>query len=500
MKTEMPTLKTNLKHRLGVRLVVARGGFTLIELLVVITVMVSLGGMLAYALSSATTDARIKRTQADVLTIGQLLQSRVNEVSLAQVSLVYGRSLLDLSRQGVAVPIPLSGAPISGPGTQAVQTAATPTRAQLLNFQASERARLILMARRDLARMVLPECQADLLYPPASLQFRTLGSSGWLPNVAQVKPPAQWSRMRTLAGLYSAGDIDAEYTVTNAGNNATSPASNPEFGAIAEAAVPAFEAILKHNTKVYWDPTSGQPRPQTTWTREHESSECLYLILATTELFGQTAIDRIPASQIEDTDQDGIPEILDSWGRPYAFVRNPIGFQNPGIKNFDLNGTTPLESFPIDPDPFDFLAADIRFDNNTHPTPYPAGLGETTYFPIYLPPAVISAGLDGEFGMRLSYVNTDSDPEPELGVNEGYSSSAVQYPVGAGAYGPVYPGVPVVRYPDPYFDVSTVPSDTPGLYQFSIASIAGAKTGGGLGAILDRDAAADNITSLDADF
>ncbi|MCA9138345.1 MAG: type II secretion system protein [Planctomycetales bacterium] len=476
----------------------ARFGFTLIELMVVITLMVSLGGMLTYALASATNSARVKRTQADVITIGQLLQSRVNEVSLAQVSLVYGRSGAELARTGLFTP--QGGAPISGPGTQNVVTSSSPTRGQLINFQANERARLILMARRDLARMVLPECQADLLYPPASLQFRTLGPSGWYPNVAQVKPPAQWSRMRTLAGLYSAGDIDAEYQVVNSVNGSTNPATNPEYGAITEASVAGFEQILKQSTKVYWNPSAAppNPRPQTTWTREHESSECLYLILATTELFGKTAIDKIPPSQIADTDQDGVPEILDAWGNPYAFLRNPIGFQKIGIKNFVPGGSTPIESYPIDPDPFDFLAADFRYDNGTHPTPYAAGTGETTYFPIYLPPVVVSAGLDGEFGMRLTYVNTDSSPEPEIGVNDGYSSSAVQYPGGNSSYGPIYPGVPIVRCPDPYFDVSSVPSNVAGTYQFSISSIATAKTGGGLGAVLDQEAVADNITSLDS--
>ena len=494
----MPISTSNSKCQRLARRVDRRSGFTLVELLVVITVMVTLGGMLTYALASATTDARIKRTQADVLTIGQLLQSRVNEVSLAQVSLVYGRSGLELARAGLFVP-PGGGA-ITGPGTASVRPSASPTRDQLVNFQASERARLVLMARRDLARMVLPECQADLLYPPASLQFRTIGPSGWYPNVAQVKPPAQWSRMRSLAGLYSAGDIDAEYNVVNSVNNSTSPATNPEFGAIAEAAAPAFEAILKQDTKVFWDASAlpQPPRPQTQWTREHESAECLFLILATTELFGQTAIDKIPSSQIDDTDGDGIPEILDAWGRPYAFVRNPVGLQHPGLKNFDPSGNTLAERFPIDPDPFDFLAADFRYDNTTHPSPYPAGTGETTYFPIYLAPVIVSAGLDGEFGLRLAYVDQDDDGVPELGVNDGYSASAVQYPTNT--YGPVYPGVPVVRYPDPYFDVSTVPSNTPGLYEFSITSIAGAKTGGGLGAILDREAFADNITSIDSDF
>ncbi|MDV6033664.1 MAG: type II secretion system protein, partial [Phycisphaera sp. RhM] len=167
-------------------------GFTLVELLVVMTVMVTLGGMLTYALASAATDARIKRTQADVLTIGQLLQTRMNEVSLSKVSLIYG------------APGPTQGS-VGGLGSTSTSLAAGPG-----SFEAEERSRLVLMARRDLIRMVLPECRADLLFPPASLQFRTrTAGGGWQANIAQIRPPAQWNRMRTLVGLDSAASLDA---------------------------------------------------------------------------------------------------------------------------------------------------------------------------------------------------------------------------------------------------------------------------------------------------
>ncbi|MCO8123645.1 hypothetical protein NHH03_18005 [Stieleria sp. TO1_6] len=468
----------------------------MVELLVVLTVMVALGGMLTLALASATTDARIKRTQADVLTIGQLLQSRVNEVSLAPVNLIYGRSGIELVRTNQ---VTLQG--LGGPGTAGITT-----NAQRVSFMANERARLILYARRDMARLVLPECQADLFYPPASLQFRSYhqtsaGTGGWVANVAQVNPPPQWNRMRRLAGLYTSGDIDAEYNVANGVNGATSPATNPEFGAIAEAGAAAFEAILKQDVTQPW--SAPAPRPQSRWTRQYESSECLYLILATTDLFGQRAIDKIPQSQIEDTDNDGIPEILDAWGNPYEYIRNPIGYKNPAIKNYDPGGATPADQFPFDPDPFDFLAADLRYNAGTHPAPLPAGISEAAYYPIFLPPLVISAGRDGEFGIRLSFVDSDGDGAADEGVNDSYSSSAVQYPgSGGNRFLPVYFGVPVVRFPDPFFNVNSVSAAGTGLYEFSIDGIAQAKQDGGLGAILDPTLGlhADNISSLDAGF
>lgn len=461
-----------------------RPAFTLIELLVVITVMVALGGMLTYALASAETDARIKRTQADVITIGQLLQSRVNEVSLSQLSLVYGDSGLELARQSL-----VSMQAIGGVGTGGLTT-----NAERTFFMTNERARLVLYARRDVARMVLPECQADLFYPPASLQFRTYhvtsNATGWLPNVAQVKPPSQWSRMRTMAGLLSAADIDANYTGTNS-VGARNPATNPEYDAIAEAGVATFENLLKHDANQTYN--AGSPTP-TRWTRQFESSECLYLILATTELFGQTAIDKIPANRIEDTDGDGIPEILDAWGTPYVFFRNPIGFSNPGIKNYNPSGATPEKRFPFDPDPLDFLAADFRY--NASNLPSVAGIPESAYFPIYLPPIVVSAGRDGEFGLRRSFIDTDGDGTADIGVNVGYSSSAVQFP--ANNFRPAYRGIPLAWCPDPFFNVLPVAPNSTNPYIFSTDGIVGAKRGGGLGAILDRETYADNITSLDS--
>jgi prepilin-type N-terminal cleavage/methylation domain-containing protein len=456
-------------------------GFTLVELLVVLTVMVALGGMLTYALASATTEARIKRTQADVLTIGQLLQSRMNEVSLGPVPLVY------------------SDSQASTPGVGGMSSNGSNS-----SIQARDRSRLILAARRDLIRMVLPECRADLLFPPATLQYRYLAGGQWQVGAAQVRAPAQWNRMRTLAGLYSGASIDAFFS----GNN---PVTDPAVDGIQRAYNGGFQAPFHRFEKDFYDQAGGSSVPDFVdddasvagdrfWSRENESAECLYLILATTQLFGKKAIDQIPSSGIGDTDGDGFLEILDSWGNPYEFIRNPAGLDNPAIKNFDPSGANLAEQYPSDPDPLDFLLADFRYEAVNFPSS-PASLAP--FQPFYLPPVVISAGQDGDFGIRRTFW---LDGGVANGVEDYYSASNVI--IGNNIPGPNllmrpnnpprFNGPAPYRYPDPFVDVTAGGNGS--AYVFTPEGIRTAREGGGLGATLDRGQTADNITSLDADI
>ncbi|WP_372896624.1 type II secretion system protein [Stieleria sp.] len=449
-------------------------GFTLVELLVVMTVMVTLGGMLTYALASAATDARIKRTQADVLTIGQLLQTRMNEVSLSKVSLIYG-SPSSIPTQGN----------VGGLGSTSTSLAAGPG-----SFEAEERSRLVLMARRDLIRMVLPECRADLLFPPASLQFRTrTAGGGWQANIAQIRPPAQWNRMRTLVGLDSAASLDARV--------ANNPCTDPLVDGIA-AAYSGGGFQFPFNQFADGDLLSDDPADPLDrfWSRTNESAECLYLILATTEMFGTKAIDRIPSTSIGDTDGDGFLEILDAWGNPYEMIRNPAGLDSPALRNFVASGGSLPQQYPSDPDPFDFLLSDYRYDAANYATTPPAP--QQAYHPYYLPPVVISAGQDGEFGIRRTFwIDEDG---LQQGLKDFYSSSSVRIATDTPSprFNMTY------RYPDPFFNVSMATiSGGHTSHDFTLSGplgIRNAREGGGLGGTFDRETAGDNITSLGGDL
>ncbi|TWU07646.1 type II secretion system protein [Stieleria varia] len=491
-----------------------RRGFTLVELLVVITLMVSLAGMLSLALASAATDARIKRAQTEVITIGQLLQTRANEVSLSKLELLYGPDRSSPSAPTIIEPIPL---PISR------------------DVAATDRSRMIMLARRDLMRMTMPCCRADLLYPPASLQYRSFvyrtyppnnpsGSprfvQGWVANVAQLRPPSQWNQMRTLAGLRTAEEADNAYQL--ASGSAWSPTSQPDIDAIAlfnsnrVAGTPPGPPNNPYRLALESPEVSTNPNPRApyiNWTREHESAECLYLILATTELFGERAIDKLPKSAIANLDGDRIPEIVDPWGRPYDFIRNPIGIASGAVKNYRPGGANLFAQFPVDPDPMDFLVADFRYSLAP----------DQSFHPIYLPPAVISAGPDGDFGLTRSFfLNANENPD---GVNDSFSTSVVTWDA-PGRLTPLYidtrTAAPMAfRYPDPFYNVSSqayaqnaypdygiTDSGTAGT-SIPLGEVDVARQGGGLGSFgvaggfigpVDRDFAADNISSLDVGF
>lgn len=120
------------------------------------------------------------------------------------------------------------------------------------------------------------------------------------------------------------------------------------------------------------------PNPSS-WTIEHEGAECLYLIMSTSFTAGSPAINAIPDANIGDLDSDGMPEILDGWGRPLGFVRWPVGF-------LDNNGIVD-RSVPDDFDPF---RVDFGFTVDTFAPPWA------------MRPLIVSRGWDGEFGMELS--------------------------------------------------------------------------------------------------
>ena len=53
--------------------------------------------------------------------------------------------------------------------------------------------------------------------------------------------------------------------------------------------------------------------------------------MATSFVGGSPALEAIPSSNIGDTDNDGLREILDGWGNPLGFIRWPVGYSDQGI-------------------------------------------------------------------------------------------------------------------------------------------------------------------------
>ncbi len=63
-----------------------------------------------------------------------------------------------------------------------------------------------------------------------------------------------------------------------------------------------------------------------TWSKDHESAECLYAILALNYLEdGRSALAILRHGEIADTDGDGNPEIIDAFGDPLLFDLYNVG-------------------------------------------------------------------------------------------------------------------------------------------------------------------------------
>lgn len=93
------------------------------------------------------------------------------------------------------------------------------------------------------------------------------------------------------------------------------------------------------------------------WTDNNQSAECLYLVLSCTRDGDKSALDWFSAIEIGDVDDDGMNEILDSFGQPIAFIRWAPGYRAdvaPYPVTPQRRNDSGLAADPTDyPDPFD---------------------------------------------------------------------------------------------------------------------------------------------------
>ena len=88
---------------------------------------------------------------------------------------------------------------------------------------------------------------------------------------------------------------------------------------------------------------------------ETESSELLYFALIKSDSFGSSSVDsdRFTENEIRDTDNDGLPEFIDAWGRPLRFYRWPtrlIDTDPPVPFQPDLSDTNDATDVAVDLD------------------------------------------------------------------------------------------------------------------------------------------------------
>jgi len=366
--------------------------FTLVEVLVVIVLISILSSMVLTAVRGATQSARIARTRSIIATIDSVLREHYE----------------DYKYRPLSVEIPDISSPQAG----------------FLSFEAmpSEAARARLIMLRDLQRMELPDKVRDV----------------WRPTTP--RQPTQ------PVPVFVAADRIAQHPTTGRLQLVRS-----ETGSLADRSpfrADWYGGMLTNDWPSRFSGYLTRTRA-TEWTREHQGAECLYLILASTFSNGVAAIESIPASNIGDTDGDGVPEILDGWGRPLGFIRWPVGF---GIPIPPINPTDPTP--PSDPD-IDRTSTD-EFD------PYRTDFGNfvpTVSRPFSVRPLVISAGPDGEFGIalttrRVDLVSEDSALSETQLINEEVNYADQTWPRTLTWMGQEYAGrgtvPPEYHFPDPF--------------------------------------------------
>ena len=123
------------------------------------------------------------------------------------------------------------------------------------------------------------------------------------------------------------------------------------------------------------------------WSPQYQGSECLYLILSTMQDGDRNALDFLLPSEITDLDNDGMPEITDSFGTPLGFIRWAPYYD--GITDIQFDDGD--ESF----DWTDLSMIDYRIFLGMNPK--------------NLVPIIMSAGPDKEFGCRGFYDQFDQD-------------------------------------------------------------------------------------------
>lgn len=193
------------------------------------------------------------------------------------------------------------------------------------------------------------------------------------------------------------------------------------------------------------------------WSAENEGAECLYQILASNTINGESGLQFLRTRDIDDTDGDGMPEVVDPWGVPVAWMRSPAGFY---LKNRWAADDTDAGSHAtvaalretllrLGPDPLDVLRCDPRhglLDDDApgllvDPTLTNATV-EVHQFTFFCRPLVVSAGSDGDFDLVLTMPGAQRET-----IADDFGGPGVQTsPSNGTSY-----GLGSVYYPDPFY-------------------------------------------------
>jgi len=132
------------------------------------------------------------------------------------------------------------------------------------------------------------------------------------------------SIFRTIAGPSARQFL----IVQNSSLKTPNPAFDPTPAQIVDIVKARFLGGLPNTATITFGSPADPPTKNYTFAGNQsvtESAELLYFLLTASSSYGASSVDadRFTEKEIQDTDQDGLPEFVDAWGQPLRFYRWP---------------------------------------------------------------------------------------------------------------------------------------------------------------------------------
>jgi prepilin-type N-terminal cleavage/methylation domain-containing protein len=375
----MSQLKKRIQIGQRERLARYRPSFTLIELLVSIAIIGIMAGMVLFTMAGAQSEARMARTRGTIQKINEIVLQKWEEYRYKPVNVRLP--------QAASSPIPGSSPP---------RYPVTPR----------DSARLRMTILRDSMRMEMPDRITDLLYEP-SLYTVAYRSNPTDPNIFagekidRALPHGFGLIYEALRNQILALKAQGHPSWTNGFDLRPLPTGE----------VLTSNSILRFTTDT-----------DANWSRAVQSGELLYLLVATSQFGGSSALEYFRPSEVGDPDGDGLLEFVDAWGESIAWIRWPAGYPGDLVRYADDDAMDPLKT-------------DWR---------YRSGVA-ADWHPRTLVPLILSSGNDKEFGVTFDFGGGGSPP---------IAYATMTWPTGSapnGADKGAYYSVGDYFYPDPFF-------------------------------------------------
>ncbi|MFO0949351.1 MAG: prepilin-type N-terminal cleavage/methylation domain-containing protein [Planctomycetota bacterium] len=282
-------------------------GFTLIEVLITVALIALLSSIGLVAYIRSTTNARVQSTRNLIAVLNVGLQERMEAFINKTASPGAPKDFTDSRNNPGDTGNVITGSPIY-------------RRQQVMN-------RLTQM------RTAFPQQFWDIAPYPVD--------SSLAPDTARLNPPPPNASLSAYAG---SGELLRAYQqlmvlTRNADGSPNKTVAN----------------TLVNGTPNTWR-NCFFPNPQDLSGCVHdpatESSECLFLILSLPMEGSSFDINSIGEQYKADTDNDGLMEFVDAWGKPLRFYRWPVDFH---AFRIDINGELPAKTNTNSFDPEGFL-------------------------------------------------------------------------------------------------------------------------------------------------